>query len=478
MSRQQRKDIALQVIGHKTSVTSIANQHGVSRKFVYQQKAVTMDAVDHAFEATSPADDEVLFYLPVTKAWIAQLVLYGRVSFRGIQQVLKDGFDYELSVGSIHNIADRAKSAAARVNAHQDLSSVKQAAHDEIFHHNKPVLAGVDIPSLYCYLLSEEDQRDTDTWAIHFMDLQQQGWKPERAIGDDGNGLRAAHEMIFPEIPFDYDNFHLSKLLIETRRYFRNCYKSSLTSLILTADQMEKAKLNGNACQHSRALGEARKQENIMKHLSDTVDTLVSWIEHDVLNKMGPALSVRRELYDYIVDEFTQLEKIHPHRLKKLCVTLKDKRETALAYCDALEEKFKVIAQTHHCSVEIIWKVCELLRCDYGGDAYSIRSLPLEDILGDHYEEVEDAVILALESTERTSSMIENLNSRLRLCFNMRREIGHGYLDLLRFFLNHKPFQRSSKPHRVGKSPAEILSGKAHPHWLALLGYTPFHRAT
>ena len=240
---------------------------------------------------------------------------------------------------------------------------------------------------------------------------------------------------------------------------------------------LKKSKLKGSASQHSRVLGEARKQEKIMKHLSKTVDTLVSWIEHDVLNKMGPDLSVRKELYDYIVDEFTQLEKIHPHRLNNLCVTLKEKRETALAYCDVLEDKFSLIAQAHHCSVEIIWEICEVLRCSYGGDAYSIRSLPFEDILGDQYEEVEDAVIIALESTERTSSMIENLNSRLRLCFNLRREIGHGYLDLLRFFLNHKSFQRSSKPHRVGKSPAEILSGKAHPHWLALLGYTPFRRA-
>jgi len=73
--------------------------------------------------------------------------------------------------------------------------------------------------------------------------------------------------------------------------------------------------------------------------------------------------------------------------------------------------------------------------------------------------------------------MSEKLNSRLRLCFNMRREIGHGYLDLLPFFLNHKPFLRSSKAHRVGKLPAEILNGKPHPHWLEMLGYTRFRRA-
>ena len=481
MPIQQRKDIALQAISHKASVTDIAHHHGVSRKFVYQQKDKTIEALDQAYEDTSPVNNDVLFYLPVTKSWIAQLILclmlYGRISYRGIQQVLKDGFDYDISVGGIHNIADRAKSSSTIINANQDLSSIKLCAHDEIFHHNKPVLAGVDIPSLYCYLLSEEDQRDSDTWAIHFMDLQQQEFNPERVIGDDGNGLRSAHKMIFPDTPFDYDNFHLSKLLMETRRYFRNSYNSSVTTLIDLEYKMEKAKLNGDSSKVSRALGEARKHEATMRYLSQTMDTLVSWIEHDVLNKAGPALHVRKELYNFIVDELTQLEEIHPHRIKTLCVTLKDKRDIALAYCDALDEKFKVIAEEHNCSLEIIWGMCELLRCEYGGDSYAIRSVPLQDLLGDNYDEVEDAVIIALESTERTSSMIENLNSRLRLCFDMRREIGHGYLELLRFFLNHKPFLRSRKAHRIGKSPAEVLSGKPHPHWLEMLGYTRFSRA-
>jgi hypothetical protein len=78
--------------------------------------------------------------------------------------------------------------------------------------------------------------------------------------------------------------------------------------------------------------------------------------------------------------------------------------------------------------------------------------------------------------TPRASSLVENLNSRLRSYFFLRREIGHGYLDLLRFFPNHRRFLRSDRPERVGKSPAELLTGQTQPHWLELLGYTRFHR--
>jgi hypothetical protein len=81
-----------------------------------------------------------------------------------------------------------------------------------------------------------------------------------------------------------------------------------------------------------------------------------------------------------------------------------------------------------------------------------------------------------MAQTPRASSIVENLNYRLRSYFFLRRQIGHGYLDLLRFFLNHRRFLRSDRPERVAKSPAELLTGRKHPHWLEMLDYTRFRR--
>jgi hypothetical protein len=58
----------------------------------------------------------------------------------------------------------------------------------------------------------------------------------------------------------------------------------------------------------------------------------------------------------------------------------------------------------------------------------------------------------------------------------MRRQLGPDYLQLLQFYLNHRRFQRSEQEYRVGKSPAELLNGESHPHWLELLGYPRFCR--
>jgi hypothetical protein len=54
--------------------------------------------------------------------------------------------------------------------------------------------------------------------------------------------------------------------------------------------------------------------------------------------------------------------------------------------------------------------------------------------------------------------------------------LGNDYLALLQFYLNHRRYPRSEQAERVGKSPAELLTGQSHRHWLELLGYTRFSR--
>ena len=104
------------------------------------------------------------------------------------------------------------------------------------------------------------------------------------------------------------------------------------------------------------------------------------------------------------------------------------------------------------------------------------REAVLREQLGDRFFGVSVAVAELVDRTTRASSVIENLNSRLRGYFFLRRHLGPDYLALLQFFLNHRRFLRSERPERVGKSPAELLTGKSHPHWLEMLGHARFSR--
>src|SRR4051794_1983920 len=104
---QQRLGLAIQVLAGMGSVSALARRHDLSRKFLYQQVHTAAGALDRAFAPSSTLDD-ALFYLPVTKAWLQQLVvalvLICHSSYRGVAELLSDLFDYPMSLGTVHNI--------------------------------------------------------------------------------------------------------------------------------------------------------------------------------------------------------------------------------------------------------------------------------------------------------------------------------------------------------------------------------------
>ena len=481
LDASKRKQLALDSMNESLSITDMANENNVSRKFIYQQQDKAINAVSDAFEPPTKKTEKVLFYLPVTFSWLCQLilclVLHCRANHRGIQKLLRDAFDHELAYGSVCNIVNFAKENAKVINKNQTLENIKLAAQDEIFHYNKPVLTGVDIPSLYCYLLSSEHHRDFDTWGTHLLDLKKKSLNPERVFGDDASSIQAAHHYVYPNAPYDVDNFHIIRDMIELRRYYRNSLKSAVTNRKTLEDKVNKTLLTEKFETYHEPLECALMKEKEIKELSQSIDTLVNWMQHDVLNMPGLAPTLRYELFDFVLSELMQLAQKHPHRIKSVCTTLKNQKYLLLAFTEVLDKKFQAIADEFVFPLEKIWEMCELQRCKNGSDRYAVRSIALQDYFGIEFDDVEDAVLKALGSTERTSSMVENLHSRLRPYFYLRREIGFDYLELLRFYLNHTPFERSAKVERAKKSPTEILTGNPHQHWLEMLGYQRFQKA-
>ena len=98
--------------------------------------------------------------------------------------------------------------------------------------------------------------------------------------------------------------------------------------------------------------------------------------------------------------------------------------------------------------------------------------------MGPRFYNLQEAIRSLIEKTVRASSIVENLNSRLRNYFFLRKTLGNGYLELLQFFLNHRRFMRSARPERVGKSPKELLTGEPQGHWLELLWYNLFKKSS
>jgi hypothetical protein len=259
MTSPQRQQLALEALAGTETVSRLAGQHEVSRKFVYRQVAKAKEALDVAFSPANRDDHTVLFNLPVTKAWLRQLILGLTLtchsSLRGVAELFGDVFDSSISVGTIHNVLQAAAAQARSCNQQQDLSHVRIGAHDEIFQSSRPVLVGVDAYSTYCYLLSLEEHRDADTWGVRLLDLQAQGFQPEATVADAGKGIRAGQALAMPEVPCRGDVFHALQTVQSLVTFLEN---RAYAAIGTTADlQRKKARLQWRG-RRTQGVAEAR----------------------------------------------------------------------------------------------------------------------------------------------------------------------------------------------------------------------------
>ena len=478
LSLTERRSLSVEVLAKTQPVSHVAARFGVSRKFVYRQAAKASKALEDAF-APSPDDKSVLFTLPITKDWLRQFVLaevlIGHTSFRGVTEILDAVFDYRgISIGTIHNIVQDAIVTARTMNDAQDLSGIRVGAHDEIFQATKPVLVGMDVESTYCYLLAEEDHRDATTWGVHLLDLAERGLRPDRTIADGGSGLRAGQAEAWGDVPCNGDVFHAERELGKLAFYLSNRAAGCTCAREKLDHKMERYKKKAQGKTFSKRLALARKAEAVAIALADDVAALAEWTKNDILSLAGPSLPARRELFDFVIDELQAREELNSHRIRPVRRMLEHQRDNLLAFAGILDERFAELATRLDVPLPFVHAVCELQGLDRNLPAYWQREGQLRKRLRGKFRAVEADVREILAQTPRASSIVENLNSRLRSYFFLRRHIGNGYLDMLRFFVNHRRYLRSDRPERIGKSPAELLNGQSHPHWLELLGFERF----
>jgi len=449
-----RKDLAVQALARSERVSDLAARHGVSRKFVYQQTHKARAVLDDAFSPAVP-DSEVLFELTVTKAWLRQVIvgltLICRSSYRGVVEFLRDLVGLPVSVGCVHDVLQLATRQASAINQGQDLSGIRVGLHDEIFQGATPVLAGVDAASTYCYLLAAEERRDADTWGVHLLDAAQQGLDPDYTIADAGQGLRAGQRAAWGDTPCHGDVFHIQRQCDGLANTLARLAKGTTSRRQTLQAKTGHAGQRGPDDELATQLALARQAETQAHELARDIRTLTQWLRHDVLALAGPALATRQALFDFIVEELARREPGDARRIRPVRVALQNQRDALLA--DPLVREACVLHRLPSTS-PAYWQGWNRLRAQIGGKFHALFA----------------AVSQAMADTPRSSSLVENLNSRLRPYFTLRRHLGGSYLNLLRFFLNHRRFMRSRHAERRGKSPRELMTGRGHPHWLTLLG--------
>jgi hypothetical protein len=477
LSAAERQGLAVEALSGQQPITQLAEAHQVSRKFIYAQRDKAQAALDEVFAATGD-DQQVLFYLPVTRAWLRQvvlgLILVCHSSYRGVIEFFAALLDQPISLGSVHTIARQGVATARQVQATEELSAIRVGAHDEIFQSHQPILVGCDVGSTYCYLLAQEEHRDATTWGVHLLDLQAKGLVLDHTIADGGKGLRAGQAQACPDWPCWGDHFHLLQELRRLSTYVENRAFSTMAACEKLAQQMHRAKQHAHGHTLSKKLALARQAQQQAIELADELTTLVHWLHHDILAVVGPQLPTRQELYDWVVEALRLREPQLPHRIGPVRRLLENGRDDFLAFAQRLDHHLGQLAIRFQVEPHLVRGLFEVQALPLERPARWQQEGILRGPLGKTFDPLKEAITQLIDTTVRASSVVENLNSRLRNYFFLRKHLGPEYLDLLRFFLNHRRFLRSEHPERVGQSPTQILTGKDHPHWLELLGFERF----
>jgi hypothetical protein len=250
-----------------------------------------------------------------------------------------------ISLGTVHNIHQRAAQRAVVINDSVDLSPIRVGLHDELFQGSQPVLAGIDAASTYCYLLAAEEHRDGDTWAVHLLELKARGLNPDYTIADAGTGLRAGQKLAWPGTPCHGDVFHIHQQF-ET---LVNIWARIASGVRWEREALEARLANPRRrCQDSlliARLAELLCLEARAHQLAEDLRTLARWLERDVLALAGSDLATRHALFDFVVDELHQREPEDPSRIGTMRLALQTQRDDLLAFAGVLDAKLAAIAR-------------------------------------------------------------------------------------------------------------------------------------
>lgn len=485
LSPNERKKLAVRAIADQSPISSLAKETNTSRKFIYSQKGKAVKALDAAFSEDKEDEEKVLFYLPITKAWLKQLVialiLICHSSYQGVIEICRDLLNVAISKGGIHNILQGVVEKVREIHCQQDLSQVRVGAHDEIFQNGSPVLVGCDAHSTYCYLLSEEQHRDGDTWGTHLLDLQKKSnLNPDYSVADGGAGLRRGQKEAWPNIPCFGDVFHALMPFLAVASYLGNRALGAMSAVSGLDKKLSKPRKMSDYKKHKtltkkRSSAETESLQAI--EIADDVHTLYNWLKDDILSLVGPSLKERQELLNFVIEELKRVEPHCFHKIHPLRVFLENNQDNLLEFSGVIDKELLRISFEFQVCPTRVRAVYGLQGLPSSSQKRWRKESEARNELGNRFYPIQNEVEEVLSKIVRASSVVENLNSRLRNYFTLRKNLGKGYLDLLRFFLNHRRFMRSERADRVGKSPRELMTKSNHEHWLELLGFRRFKRA-
>ncbi len=446
-------------------VRELSKESGVSRTWIYQQKE---DVTQYA--SMLDEQEEAHRSIQVTEQFIERLALSLALDCRGplegIERTFRSVIGVNLSIGKISAILNDASRRAVEFDRSILLDMIRQGANDEIFQCSEPVLTGIDVESTYIYLLEPALDRTGETWQLYMEDCKERGLELDVNISDAGSGLQAGIPKAFPEISMQADVFHAlrpigAEIASAERRVYRLIAKEyDLEERVQGARPRKKTREQLEQVRETCA----REMESY-----DILATLYAWLV-ELLGFSGYSFEETCSLCAWVLSEMMAAapgkEKFR-HDLEKL----RNNLPQVLSFLKRMEVALRKASERTGIPIQAFQLFYQKKSCAPLSWESSRIEYALGELLCNGYADAKAAFEQVLSTIKRASSLVENLNGRIRPFMDLKRVIPDRFFALLKVYFNTKRYRRSRIPERVGKSPIELLTGKPCAEFLETLGY-------
>ncbi len=155
-------------------------------------------------------------------------------------------------------------------------------------------------------------------------------------------------------------------------------------------------------------LTQAYKNEAKLQKLASDLKILLYWLRNDILSLAGSDWSERMELMNFIIEELELRESETHQGIRGLKIALDNQKSDLLAFAAVLDQKLAEIAHQFKISLSQVRQVCLLMKKSLSTNIYWQRWNQLYQLLSEKFLPVKEAVELAMKSTPRASSLVEN----------------------------------------------------------------------
>lgn len=471
--------LTAQLYGWWGAITDLSNQFNVSRTFIYDSAASFKSAVSGLF---SPPVKTLVNDKKDSCEMLVSLRLEGRCSIEAISTIMKrQGLNLS-SVGSISQIGQYFGSLLPNTLQSENNIQLVVFLSDEIFAKNDPILITVEPQSSAILKIELAERRRAEEWKKHWQCLEENGYCATYLVTDEGVGLCAASNDVFPGILRQPDTYHAiaHQLGQWQERLERSAYK-----------EIEEE------YKREKALDSARSDEVIAKRITryeeakKKADEAIEFYENFcylyrcIINELKPFdssgnLHDRQQAEENIKAGLILIESLENKKINKAINKVKRTLPELLNYFDTAQvitselEKLP-IGQKALRALCLAWqwnkakiKAKDTNRRWWSADQERFCLEFAEGYLQEDYDVVKEQIYKELDKIVQSSALVECINSIIRPYLNNAKgNVTQEALNLIMFYHNHRRYKAGK---RKGKTPMEILTGNTQEKdWIELL---------